>query len=243
MTAPVKLHGPESFVRDRPSVAALTDGGFVVVHHACPDFGGGSQPDRDGCGIFGRRVDADGSLPADEFLVNTVTLKDQQNPSVGVRGDNELVVTWISHWGFADWDLQVRYLHVDGTPTAMEFLVWPQSVHYDAMARVSALLDGRFTLAWHVDQGQAKYETAFLRYDQSGVPENQAPVPHTQSWGYQTEPDVAMFPDGALVVVWTSEDPDMTENGQDGDGKGVFAMRYQADGSLCPFGSCSTEVP
>ena len=243
VTDPVLLHGPESFVRDRPSVAALTDGGFVVVYHACPDFGGGNDPDGDGCGIFGRLVDADGSLPAGEFLVNSVTLKDQQNPSVGVRGENDLVVTWISHWGFADWDLQVRYLHVDGTPTSMEFLVWPKSVHYDAVARVSALLDGRFTVTWHVDQGQAKYEAAFLRFAQNGVPENQAPSPHSQCWGYQTEPDVALFPDGALVVVWTSEDPDMAENGQDGDGKGIFAMRYQADGSLCPFGSCSTEAP
>ena len=43
--------------------------------------------------------------------------------------------------------------------------------------------------------------------------------------GCQQAPAVALAPDGRFVVVWQSE-------GQDGDGWGVYAQRFEADGSL-----------
>jgi hypothetical protein len=73
----------------KSSVAALSDGGFVVTWQS---------KDQDGSdyGVFGQRYDVAGAPVDSEFQVNTHTQSSQSEPSVTALSDGGFVVAWQS---------------------------------------------------------------------------------------------------------------------------------------------------
>ena len=76
-----------------PSVAALSDGGFVVTWNSYDAL---DAQDGSASGIFGQRYDASGVPVGVEFQVNTHTNNSQFNSSVAALPDGGFVVTWQS---------------------------------------------------------------------------------------------------------------------------------------------------
>ena len=73
---------------------------------------------------------------------------------------------------------------------------------------------------WSADQLDGDGQGVFgRRYDPNGVPLAGEFQVNAYTTGDQTEPAVALAPNGSFVVVWSSQ-------GQDGDGGGIFARRY-----------------
>ena len=70
-----------------PSVATLSDGGYVVVWHS-------KNQDGSNYGVFGQRYDATGAPAGNEFQVNTYTTSDQIIPAMAMDADGDFVVTW-----------------------------------------------------------------------------------------------------------------------------------------------------
>src|SRR5688572_5414417 len=71
-----------------PAVAVGARGEFVVVWTSVQDGSGTS--------IQGRRYDALGSAIGAEFLVNTLTASNQDEPRIGRAADGRFVVIWTS---------------------------------------------------------------------------------------------------------------------------------------------------
>lgn len=71
----------------KPSIAALKDGGFVVVWQSM-------KQDGSYWGVYGQRFDAVGNPVGDEFQVNTKVSDSQQNASVIGLKDGGFVVSW-----------------------------------------------------------------------------------------------------------------------------------------------------
>jgi hypothetical protein len=72
-----------------PSVAALSDGDFVVAWNS-------DGQDGSGYGIYGQRFRPSGARVGAEFLVNTTTVNDQIEASVARLGNGGFVVAWRS---------------------------------------------------------------------------------------------------------------------------------------------------
>ena len=83
----------ESFYQ--PSIAALADGGFIIVYEAYEQDG--SYAD-----IYGQRFAANGTAVGDEFLVNNGSLQDghQGQASISALEDGGFIVTWTSEREF-----------------------------------------------------------------------------------------------------------------------------------------------
>ena len=73
----------------RPQVAALPNGGFVVVWHDRAPV----EPDP-GNSLRLQAFDAAGGKIGGEILVNTTTTSSQDNPEISVLADGRVVVTW-----------------------------------------------------------------------------------------------------------------------------------------------------
>jgi Ca2+-binding RTX toxin-like protein len=127
------------------SVAALSDGGFVVTWTDWSLSGGDTHYG----GIRGQMFKANGTKSGGEFLVNTTTDNDQFESSVAALPDGRFVVTWTD-----DTDnigihsvIRAQVFSANGTKSGGEFLVDKRSGD-DGDSSVIALANGHFVVSW-----------------------------------------------------------------------------------------------
>jgi serralysin len=133
-----------------PSVAALKDGGFVVVWDSIGQDGSG-------IGLYGQRYDAAGAKVGSEFQVNTGTSGDQTGAKVVGLGDGGFVVAW-STLGTQDGSgagAMAQRFDAGGGKIGGEFSL-AQAVSGDqTQPSLSARADGGFVASWVTPDGNS----------------------------------------------------------------------------------------
>ena len=175
--------------------------------------------------VRGRQFTTDGQPVDDDFLVNTTTPGHQTLADVTSAGDGGFIVAW-DGGGDQDGDgtgIIAQRFDVDGVPLAGEFIVNSQTDGPQSYPSVAAGADGAFLVAWETVRDDGDIDIVARRFDSLGASlGNDFPVNmHTDGW--QRRPRIAARPGGGYVVVWRSQ-------GEDGDGWGVYAQRYDASG-------------
>ncbi|MEL7361922.1 MAG: T9SS type A sorting domain-containing protein [Bacteroidota bacterium] len=199
-----------------PAVAADADGDFTVV------WTGG--PDGYDLSVGAQRYTTDGTPQGEEFQVNTATQGFQAEPAIAMAGDGAFVVVWSSE--FQDGDSFGAYAQryaADGAPQGEEFQVNTTTADIQFAYSVGVDAAGGFVIAWqgNVDESQNVY---VRRYGADGTPLSEEVQVNTVSAADPVRASLGVAPGGDFVVAWQSE-------GQDGDGFGIFARRYGADGA------------
>ena len=203
-----------------PTISALDDGGFVVTW---TDFSGA---DGSSAGVFGQRYDAGGAKVGGEFQINTFTSNIQIIPAMATLSDGGLVVTW---WSLGQdgsgYGIYGQRYDAEGGALGGEFRVNTFTVGDQPASSVAALDGGGFVVAWSSDgQDGSSFGIYAQRYDAEGNAVGGEFRVNTHTSDSQNHPDVTALADGGFIVAWNSD-------GQDGDGRGVFAQRFDAEGS------------
>ena len=73
--------------QEAPNVAALADGGFMVVWESYGQDGSLE-------GVYAKRYDSGGTDVSGEVLINATTADDQYQPDIDVLNDGSVIVTW-----------------------------------------------------------------------------------------------------------------------------------------------------
>ena len=200
------------------STAALADGGFVVTW-----AGSGNG---DSYGIYAQRYNADGSVDGAEFQVNTFTGGTQYRPSITVLADGGFVVTWNSKEQDDDlgYGIYAQRYNSDGSVKGIEFQTNTYVIGDQVHSKVEALNNGGFVVVWYGNGNGDSYGIFAQLYNVTGdtVGDEFQIVTHTLHT--QTTSDVSAVSDGGFVVAWESY-------GQDGDGVGIYAQRYDSLGN------------
>ncbi len=197
-----------------PSVAALTDGGFVVAWVS-------DGEDGSGYGIYGRRYDAQGDAAGFEFPVNIVTADNQHAPSVAGLAGGGFVVAWMSYdQDGSGYGIYGRLYDAAGVPAGGEFLVNASIAGDQISPAVAALAGGGFVVTWTSDgQDGSGYGVYARYYDADGDPAGgEMPVSSTTA-DNQQDTSVAALATGGFVVTWMS-------SGQDGSGFGIYGQAF-----------------
>ena len=109
--------------QSEPSVAPLQSGGFVVAWQDFSQTGG----DTTGIAIRAQRFNASGVAQGGEFLVNTITTNDQQNPNVAELSGGGFVIAWEdlsgAEGGTTVVDVRAQRYGSSGVAEGGEFLV------------------------------------------------------------------------------------------------------------------------
>ena len=212
--------------QEQPTVAALADGGYVIVWESDEQDGAGS-------GIFGQRYSADGVIVGPEFLINTQVLGNQVDPQVTGLSGGGFVVTWTDQVSNADgssWGIFAQRFDADGQALGSQFQVNSVTASAQYEPSITALNDGGFIVAYR-DGGNAdgSADGVFAqRYDASGATAGGEFQINTQASSNQFDPGVASLADDGFVVVWTSV---TSGSAGDGDGWGTFGQRFDAAGN------------
>jgi hypothetical protein len=202
-----------------PSVAMDADGDFVVAWQS-------DGQDGDSRGVFAQRFDAAGVAQGSEFQVNTFTTRFQGQVATAMDADGDFVVAWTSYGqdGFSN-GVFARRFDAAGAAQGLEFQVNTVSTRSQSDPSVAMDADGDFVVAW-AGEGSGDGNGVFARrFDGAGNPLDEEFRLNDFTTGTQSNSSVALDADGDFVVAWTSD-------GQDGDGAGVFAQRFQGEGPV-----------
>ena len=204
-----------------PSVGMDSAGNFVVAWSSYNQEG-----DRSGYGVFAQRFAADGSRIGGEFLVNTVTLNNQIEPSVAVDADGDFVIAWASDGADgSSWAVSARRFDAAGVPLGAEFLVNQTTAGVQAFPAVATDAAGSFVVTWHSAEQDSpeEWDVYARRYSATGAPLGNEFRVNTETDSIQAYPSIDLNAAGAFVIAWRSDD-------QDGSQSGVYAQRYSSAG-------------
>ncbi len=201
----------------KPAVAVDGSGNYVVAWENFDEING----DED---IFARRFAADGVASGSDFRVNTTIANDQAAVALAMNTAGDFVVSWQSAAQDGDGNgIYAQLYDAAGAVLKSEFAVNTTTLNEQTTPAVAMSADG-FVVAWQsLTQDGDGYGIYAQRYDVIGTAlGGEFPV-NTTTASEQTAPAVAMNA-GAFTIAWESL-------GQDGNLKGIFARRYDANGA------------
>ncbi|MCW5599183.1 MAG: hypothetical protein KIT59_08750 [Nitrosomonas sp.] len=113
-----------------------------------------------------------------------------------------------------------------GEVQGAEFLVNTTTASHQMAPSITAFIDGGFVVTWNsYNQDGSGYGVYAQRYDANGAELGREFRINTATASDQVSRSTAALTDGGFVVTWQSF-------GQDGDGLGVYAQRYDANGEI-----------
>ncbi|HEX7182422.1 MAG TPA: hypothetical protein VF756_11305 [Thermoanaerobaculia bacterium] len=215
-----------------PDVAMAADGGFVAVW--TQEVEGLGEVNAD---VFFRRFGPTGRPLGPEALA-IGGYEEQSAPQVALRPDGGFVVacqTWNGESLF--YDILARLFSRSGVPAGDEIPVndspYPESSQFGPALAVAP--DGKFAIAWTDRAGDFGRVTdlpdtlgytgvAVRFFAADGAPLRPSASANVFLPGVQENPAVSALQTGGFLVLWASG------GGQDGDGSGIFARVYGANG-------------
>jgi hypothetical protein len=204
------------------AVTGLTDGGFVSAWR--------HNSDGSGYGIRGRSFDSLSAPQQGDYQINSYTYNQQYYADVAAVPGGGYVAVWQSDsQDKSGWGVYGQEINQADGKVGSEFRVNTYTPGQQRYPRIASASDGSYFVVWESDSEDGSSTGVYAqRYKADGTKNMNPFRVNTYIVSSQERPDVAAWPDGRFVVVWTS-------SGQDGVSGGIFGQRFNADGT--PAGS------
>jgi len=214
--------------QQNPSIAALTDGGFVVTWNSY-------YQDVDVTDVYAQIYNADGSTQGNEFQVSTNIGYWQgspwNGPSITGLSNGGFVITWTaSEQDLTTIGIYAQMYNVDGTAQGSEFQVNTYHSNFNGSSKkyasITALADGGFVVTWDsYGQDGDSWGIYAQIYNADGTIQGNEFQVNTYTESSQDHSSITSLTTGGFVITWQSDD-------QDGDNIGIYAQMYNADGAI-----------
>jgi len=206
-----------------PSIAMANDGKFIITWY------GEGQGDTGG--IFAQKYNADGSTNGSNFLVNSYTTYYQENPSIAISNNGSFIISWNRYGNGDDEGIFAQKYNADGSTNGSNFLVNTYTTNTQEKQSVAISDNGSFVISWQsVGQdgdsaSNYEYNVYAQKYNANGSVNGSEFKVNTYTTNNQSNSSVSMDGNGNFIISWQS-------SGQDGNGIGIYAQKYNADGSV-----------
>jgi hypothetical protein len=214
----------ESF-QQMPSIAALSDGGFVIVFTSV-DPGVGNN-------IRARIYNADHTSAGNDFILSPISDDVKISPSIAGLSDGRFVVSWHSTdpGDGSEGCIRARIFNTGSTPAGNDFIVNTTGADEQRNGSITALAGGRFVITWDSFDTDGVGPPGDVRarvFNADGSPAGDDflvnTTPMTENFNTYDASTVTLA-DGRFVIVWGSLDPG------DGSAGCVRARLFSATGS------------
>ncbi|HEX8126580.1 MAG TPA: cadherin domain-containing protein [Allosphingosinicella sp.] len=177
-----------------PTVAGLTDGGFIVAWYTTDTAQDGS-----GWAIKAQRYDSSGIAVGTEFRVNTTASGSQWKADIAGLTNGGFVVTWQTG-NDANSQVYGQLYGADGVKVGGQFVA-NGSIANDTLGKVAALPGGGFVVTWMTYDSDSLGIRAQI-FNASGAKVGSDFAVNSISEGVQMDPDVATLADGTILITW-----------------------------------------
>lgn len=210
----------------RSAVAMDSDGDFVVAWNSYdPNPYGKSYI------VFAQRFDASGTPQGEMLRANTASGGSIVRPAVDMADDGDFVIAWQSGWDGSGSGIAAQWFSSDGTPQGDEVRVNTFTDEDQARPAIAMDPQGGAVAVWQSGesflpplQDRDNYGIFAQRYAPDGTALGDEFQVNSHVTFGQRRPAVSVNASGQFVVAWASDR-------QDGDGDGIFAQRFAADGT------------
>ncbi len=222
--------------QQEPSIAALSDGGFVV---SWTDLS--FESGENAAAIKAQTFSASGARLGDELLVNTTFGQGQVESRVAALSTGGFVVAW-TDWSYegpdsSDSGVTARIFSASGDPLSAEFLVNTAVDLEQRSPAIAALTDGRFVVSWFeatltiedgtVVSGDGSGSSVKAQmFSGNGARIGSDILVNTTTDEGQWGSAVQALPGGGFIVAWNDE----SRQGIDGDSTSVKGQMFDAEG-------------
>ncbi len=197
------------------SICALPNGDVVALW---------TSSDAEGRGIFGQIINSSGTLLG-QFPVNTAVASDQWGASATALADGGFIVMWQGSQTDSAFNVYGQRYNASGVAQGTEFQVNTAGTGYQAWPSVTALHDGGFLAVWDdaVTGGGGAHYVFGQRFDAAGgVVGSEFQISSVGYNGANVNAHATTLADGSVEVTW---------QGADADGAGVFSQRLSITGT------------
>ncbi|MCA0869705.1 hypothetical protein LCL97_02600 [Seohaeicola saemankumensis] len=204
------VHTRTDGFQNRPAVAALADGGFVIAWEDDSGRLWNAGDDISGFAIRAQLFDRDGGVIGGEVLVNTTTENDQRGPAVTGLTGGRFVVSW-SDLSETSGDtsadaVRAQLFDSDGSSLGREILVNTATENWQQAPTVTGLAGGGFVISWTDDSqtGGDPFDSAVRAqvFSATDAMVGAEILVNTSVGGRQSDPAVAALAEGGFVVGW-----------------------------------------
>lgn len=210
--------------QERPDIAALSDGGFLVTWQSNHQSSGRYS-------IEGQRFDGNGAKVGSEFTLSTDSSHRMTQPRITDLDDGGFYVVWTDNNGVGGGDIYGRQFDRHSDPVGDPVRINDTTTAAQTDPAVTVQPDGDVVVAW---QGNDVHGTGVFSKVLDIVPSNPDPIPsfdptsehqvNTETALHQYEASAAGLVGGGHVTTWTT-------NGQDGHFYGIYGQLYAASGA------------
>ena len=208
-----------------PTVVGML-GGFVVAWQS-------DSQDGSNTGVYAQLFNALGQKVGTEFQVNSYTLSYQNAPALTVFEEGGFGAVWSSFTqDGSDFGIIAQQYNDDGTKQWQEFQVNTYTSGQQVWADAASLGGLDYIVVWQsLGQDGDDYGIFGQRLGPPSGKKGTEFQVHSQSAQVQEFPAVGGALDGRFAVAWQScPAAGVQEPGQDGDGCGIFAQPFKANG-------------
>lgn len=193
----------------KPTITSLANGRFVVTWQD----GSRTLGDVSGTSIKAQIFTATGAKVGAEFLVNTQTANDQQNPTIIGLANGGFVVTWSDDSGTlgdsTGASIKAQMFGADGTAIGSELLVNTQTLGGQLNPTIGSLANNGFVIAWEdsgdMQGGAGVTSIKAQMFDASGSKQGGEFVVNAIAASSQKDPAIASLSNGGFVISWNDE--------------------------------------
>jgi hypothetical protein len=180
--------------QSQPSIAMDSNGRFIIVWQSYNQDAALSD------GIYAQRYNAIGVPQGSEFLVNSTTIQNQQNPSIAIDNNGNFAIAWQSI-GHADGNrVYAKLYNNSGVIRVDEFQVGDQALR----PTISMAGTGHFMIGYESSQNGPGTDIHARSYDQNAIAQGAAFCINTSLSGSQLYAGSATNKNGKSVVAWES---------------------------------------
>ena len=175
--------------------------------------------------VYRQLFASSGGKASAESLVNSYSNNVQTNSSVAISTGGDVVLAWESNGQDGDGGgVFCQRYKSDGGKLGSNFQVNSYSTGTQGRPAVAFNGEARFVVAWDGAGLGDALGVYVQRFEDTNTKVGSESLVHDYTSGSQFFASAAGFDGGDFVVVWESDD-------QDGDKRGVFAQRFNKDGT------------